>query len=148
MKRIILLLSILLLLAGCKPDDSEGVKEYLIVDQGSNKILNRYEYTEKTDRLVRTESFNSKEELERDIEYEYDSNGFLTKTVEHVPGRSPVTVTYDTRMVHDSSGRLVKLVRTSSRGDVVETHFGYDENGTLRGVVENDSRGGVMMQDY
>ena len=69
MKRIILLLSVLLLFAGCKPDQNEGVKEYLIVDQGSNKILNRYEYTESTEQLVRSESFNSDEEIERDIQY-------------------------------------------------------------------------------
>lgn len=148
MKRVILLLSGLLLLAGCKADDADAVKEYLIVDQNSNKILNRYEYTEITGQLVRTESYNGKEEIEKDIEYEYDSKGFLVKTIEHVPGETSRTVSYDTEPEYDSSGRLVKLVRTSSVGDVVETHFGYDETGTLRGVVEKDSRGGVLMQDY
>ncbi|HAK45570.1 MAG TPA: hypothetical protein DCO79_06580 [Spirochaeta sp.] len=148
MKKIILLLAAVLVLAGCKAGDDEAVKEYLIIDSSSNKIINRYEYSEKSNELVRTVSYTDEEKLEKKIEYEYDSRGFLVQTVEQVPGLDSKVVTYETTEEFDSSGKLVKLVRTSSDGEVVETHFGYDETGMLRGVVEKDSRGNLLMKDY
>lgn len=135
-------------LAGCGAAKEEAVKEYLIVDAASSKIINRYEYTEETNNLVRTVSYTDQERLDKNIEYEYDSKGFLVKTIEQVPGLPARTVTYDNKLEFDSSGKLIKMIRTSSDGEVVETNFGYDENGVLRGAVEKDSRGNLIMKDY
>ncbi len=148
MKKISPILFAVLIFAGCAANDESAVKEYLIVDQSSNKIINRYEYTEDTDTLVRTVSYTANEETARDIEYEYDTKGMLVKTVENIPGQPSRTVTYETKAEYDSSGKLTALIRTSSEGEVIETHFGYDETGTLRGVVEKDAKGSLLMQDY
>ncbi len=147
---IMLVVAILsfLLFFGCKPEHENQTKEYLIIDQKSNKILNRYEYSVDTEELVKTLSYTDSEKLDKQIEYEYDDKGFLIKTIESIPGKPPKTITYTTKTEFDSAGRLVKIIRTSSDGEVVETNFGYDETGTLRGVVEKDSKGDLLMQDY
>jgi hypothetical protein len=147
MKIFSLVILAVLFIAGCG-NKEDSTKEFLVVDSGSNKILNKYEYIADTDELARTYSYTDDEKIEKKIDYEYDSNGYLVKTVEYIPGKPEKTVTYETTPEYDSSGRLVKLVRISSEGKIVETHFGYDETGTLRGVVEKDNRSALMMQDY
>lgn len=148
MKKYSLILFTVLLALGCSSDKSEATKEYLIVDQSSNKIINRYEYTEDTNELVRAASYGTDEEIEKQIEYEYDDSGILIKAIESVPGQEKRIITYETAKEFDGNGKLVKLIRTSSDGEVMEYHFGYDDEGTLRGVVEKDSDGNLLMQDY
>ena len=147
MKKVSLIFLAALFVTGCGGRD-DGTKEFLVVDAGSSKILNKYEYSADTDELARTYSYTDDEKIEKKIDYEYDSNGYLVKTVEYIPGKPERTVTYETTPEYDSTGRLIKLVRISSEGEIVETNFGYDEDGTLRGVVEQDNRSGLLMQDY
>jgi len=149
MNKLPFLLAICVIFIGCGTGDSNNsTKEFLIVDQDSNKVLNSYEYSTDSDVLVRTGSYNQKQQVEKDIQYEYDNSGNLVKTIETVAGSPPKTITYETKTEFDAAGRLVKIIRTSSDGQVVETNFGYDETGTLRGVVEQEGRGTLLMKDY
>ncbi|MBI9108046.1 MAG: hypothetical protein JEZ04_14960 [Spirochaetales bacterium] len=149
MKKVPFLLLLPFFVLSCVPGSEDGnTKEYVIVDQNSNKVLSSYEYTEDTNTLVRTSSYNQKQQVKKGIEYEYDTQGNLVKTIETVPGSDPKTITYESEREFDAAGRLVKIIRTSSEGKVVETNFGYDETGTLRGVVEQTDKGAVLMKDY
>jgi uncharacterized protein YkvS len=86
--------------------------------------------------------------VKKSVEYEYDDSGNLVKTIENAIGTTTKEITYETESYNDTSGRLIKTVRTSSEGDVVETYFGYDDDGNLRGVVEQVNKGAVIMKDY
>lgn len=149
MRKIPFLLLISVLFTGCfAAGNDSSTKEFVIVDQGSNKILNSYEYSTESGDLLRTSSYDQKQQVNKGIEYEYDTQGNLVKTIENVPGAVPKTVTYETSRESDAAGRIVKIIRTSSEGQVVETSFGYDETGTLRGVVEQVDKGAVLLKDY
>ena len=148
MRRLPFLLLITGLLFGCAAGEDSSTKEFVIVDQESNKILNSYEYSNDSGELVRTSSYDQKQQVRKGVEYEYDAEGYLVKTVETVPGAAPKTITYETEREYDAAGRIVKLIRTSSEGEIIETNFGYDETGTLRGVVEQVDKNTVLMQDY
>lgn len=148
MYRFIIVIPIFFFLAGCSVGSDRNTEQFVIIDQQTNKVLNRYEYSKSDGRLIGTESYNDQQKVRKDIEYEYDSKGNLVKTVERSAGSSPKVVTYHSTQQYDSAGRLVKTTRTSSDGEVVETHFGYDETGTLRGVVEQVDADSVLMKDY
>lgn len=149
MKKFIVLIFILIALAGCSlKDDENQTKSYMILDQDTNKVLNNYEYSSDGKTLLSTKSYAGDQSVKKIIEYEYDDKGYLESTVETLAGSSPKTVTYDIEEIYDSLGRLEKTVRTSSEGDVIETYYGYDESGTLRGVVEQINKGAVIMKDY
>lgn len=148
MKKIYFLLLLIFVLFGCAVGETDENESYLIVDQGSNKVLNKYEYAPDSQTLLKTESYNQKQLVKKSIEYEYDSSGNLVKTVENAIGTATKEITYNTETFNDTVGRLIKTVRTSSEGNVVETFFGYDEAGNLRGVVEQVNKGAVIMKDY
>lgn len=143
------LLMIFILLLGCRMNnEDDDTKTFLIVDRSSNKVLNNYEYDRDDDTLVRTQSYNQNEQVKKIIEYQYDDDGNLAKTIESSIGSPSKIVTYKTENVFDDDGRLTQTIRTSSDGELVETYFGYDENGDLRGVVEQVNKGAVIMKDY
>jgi len=148
MKKIYFLLLLVFVFFGCETGAKDENKSYLIVDQDSNKVLNRYEYEPEGQTLLKTESYNQKQLVKKSVEYEYDSSGNIVKTIETAIGTATKEITYNTETFNDAAGRLIKSVRTSSEGDVVETFFGYDETGSLRGVVEQVNKGAVIMKDY
>ena len=143
------LLFFLLIFSGCNISGTKtaDTKTFIILDQASNKVLNTYEY-DQTDTLLRTESFNSEQKAVSVIEYQYDSRGNLLTTQEIKPGGKSIYNTYTTDDKYDSSSRLIKSTRTSSDGTIIETYYGYDENGILRGVVEQTDKDSVIMKDY
>ncbi|MBN2658865.1 MAG: hypothetical protein JXR86_17555 [Spirochaetales bacterium] len=136
-------------LTGCSAiEEPEQTKTYLIVDQTSNKAINAYDYSLDDNTLVRTISYDEREQIKKHVTYEYDNNGNLIKTVEKAAGAPEKTVTYITDDFYDDRGYLIKTVRTSSDGDLVETYYGYDENNFLRGVVEQVNQSSTLMKDY
>ena len=149
MKKIYGFLLVVLILIGCSAGKQEDeTKTYMIVDQDTNKVLNNYEYTLDGKTLLSTRSYAGDESVKKSVEYEYDDKGYLERMIIDKDGSSTKIITFETEEVYDSIGRLEKLVRTSSEGDVVETFFGYDETGELRGVVEQLNSGSVIMKDY
>ena len=150
MKKVYVILSTaLIVLSGCAVGDQEDeTKTYMIVDQDTNKVLNNYEYSADGKTLLSTKSYAEDQSVNKQIEYEYDDDGNLLMKTETVEGSSPKVITYETEEEYDSRGRLAKTIRRSSEGELLETYFGYDEAGELRGVVEQLNKGPVIMKDY
>ena len=140
---------LIVLVAGCKVNtEPESTKSFVIIDQTSNKVINNYEYSVDTEKLVRTESYNENGEIVKSSNYEYDDAGNLNKTIKASRGYPTKSISYETEDIYDSSGNLIKTIRTSSDGQLIETFYGYDDTGKLRGVVEQIDKSAVMMQDY
>ncbi|GEM_PF-6013520 len=148
MYRLILLFLAGILLFGCTNNYISKTKNYLIVDQPSNKVISEYEYNESDNTLRRTISYGKDGKVKKIINYEYDRRGYLIKTVESVPLQESKEITYYTEEHKDKSGRLVKTIQISSEGKKIETYYGYDEEGNLRGVVEQVNNKSVIMKDY
>jgi len=146
---LVLIVLLVPILFGCELKTAESnTRSFVIVDQSTSKVINNYEYSIDSDQLLRTESYNSDGKIVKGVDYEYDNTGNLSRTTEVSKGYPTKSITYDTEDVFDKSGRLIETIRKSSEGEMVETFYGYDETGTLRGVVEQIDKSAVMMQDY
>ncbi|RKX82598.1 MAG: hypothetical protein DRP57_09565 [Spirochaetes bacterium] len=148
MYRLALVFITMVLLFGCNNNNISKTKNYVIVDQPSNKVISEYEYDEADNTLKRTISYGNDENVKKIISYEYDNKGYLSKTIESVPNKEQKEITYSMEEVKDAAGRLVKTIQTSSDGKKIETYYGYDKEGNLRGVVEQVNNKSVMMKDY
>lgn len=148
MYRLALLFIIAALLFGCNNSNLSKTKNYVIVDQPSNKVISEYEYSETDNTLKRTLSYGKDQNVKKIINYEYDNKGYLSKTIESAPGVESKEITYSTEEQKDAKGRLAKTIQTSSAGKKIETYYGYDKDGNLRGVVEQTNKKSVIMKDY
>jgi hypothetical protein len=139
-----------LLVASCAIERPASTEVFVITD-GDGKSLTHYEYLAGTDRLAGTTTYNSQHRAVRKTSYEYDSQGNTFRSVTTVPvldGKETQVRTYATQEDRDADGRLVKVTRTSSDGQKVETFYGYDQTGSLRGVVQKYADGSLDMMDY
>jgi hypothetical protein len=146
-------LAVLLLLAGCAAQEEVAVTKYVVRDQASGKALNSYEYVKDTAKRLRASTYDTDTTKTKSItDYEYDVKGDLKRTIKQAAGRVESTTTivnYTTSREYDADNRLTKVVQTGDDGTVVETYYGYDDTGTLRGVVQkapNDDT--LLMKDY
>ncbi len=135
-------------LFGCDNSSIKKTKDFVIIDQPSNKVLSEYEYSKDDNTLQRTVSYGKDQNVRKIIDYEYDDKGNLSKTIESSPGGGSKEITYSTEEQKDAKGRLVKTIQTSSDGKKIETYYGYDKEGNLRGVVEQINKKSVIMKDY
>lgn len=150
---LLLPLSLLLAMAGCSAQQEDVVTRYVVRDQPTGKALSSYEYLKDTTTRLRASTFDAQTTKAKTItDYEYDAKGDLKRTTRQVAGTAagtPKVTNYAVERVYDGSGRLTKTVQTGDDGTVVETYYGYDETGTLRGVVQkaagDDS---LLMKDY
>ena len=153
MKRLPVLTPIVALalaLASCAANMPSTTEVFVITDQ-DGKSLSHYEYQAGTDLLRGTTTYDGQQKAIRRTELEYDSDGVLSRSVVTVPtadGTEAQVRTFATREDRDADGRLVKVTRTSSDGEVLETFYGYDDAGTLRGVVQRYPDGSLEMMDY
>ena len=148
MYRLAFVFIVAALLFGCNNSGISKTKNYVIVDQPSNKVISEYEYSEADNTLKRTISYGKDENVKKIINYEYDNKGYLSKTIESAPGGKLKEIYYSTEEQKDKDGRLVKTIQTSSDGKKIETYYGYDKERNLRGVVEQINNKSVIMKDY
>lgn len=140
--------------AGCglrKDFNKDDTKSFVITDSSTGKVTATYDYDVKTTQLKKTVVFDSEGEASRSVEYTFDEDGELREQIIQRPvGDSLETnvVDYTTRKFYDTQGRLVKTVQTSSTGEIIESFYGYDSSGELRGVVQRSEDGALMMMDY
>jgi len=149
MKIIIVILCFSLFLSGCGlfRSNKDDLKTYIIVDSASNKVINTYQY-DNGNTLLRTESFDSSENVTRIINYEYDSRGNLISTEETMPGGKQVRTDYTTSEEFDKKGRLLRSYQSSSDGTQTETLYGYDKDGKLKAVQESINGDTVIIRAY
>lgn len=148
MYRLALLFILAALLFGCNNNSISKTKNFVIVDQPSNKVISEYDYSEPDNTLKRTLSYGKDQNVKKITNYEYDKKGYLSKTIESAPGIESKETTYSTEEKKDAKGRLAKTIQTSSDGKNIETYYGYDKDGNLRGVVEQTNKKSVIMKDY
>ena len=148
MYRLALFFIVAVLLFGCDNSSIKKTKNFVIIDQPSNKVLNEYEYSTSDNTLQRTVSYGKNQEVKKIIDYEYDNKGYLSKTIESSPGRDSKEIIFSTEEQKDAKGKLSKTIQTSSDGKKIETYYGYDKEGNLRGVVEQVNKKSVIMKDY
>ncbi len=149
MRRITIFLIVALGMTSCSLfGKSDEGPVYMVVDKGSNKALSTY-YTDGDERITRTESYDGNETVARVRDFEYDADGYVRTMTERSAGGGERTVTYTTTVVRGEGGRVEKIVQSSDDGEELETYFGYDEAGTLRGsVVRSVGTDSVIMKDY
>lgn len=151
MKKILFCLIIIASFSGCGLFTSLFQKEetFIVVDRDSNAVLNKYQYDySKENPLIRTESYDSSQRLSRIREYTYDEKGYVRTITEEYAGGTSRVIEFITTEERDSQGRLTKVIQHSSAGDKVETFYGYDEQGKLRGTVLRSNNDSVIMKDY
>lgn len=155
MKKTYLILCLLgllgLIIQGCSFENRKNVDQFVITDRSSGKVLNSYDYSKTSGRLLSTASYAEDGTARKITEYEYDAGGNLERTV--VSSSLPTGIVkeitgYKIQKEYDNQNRLVKTIQTTDTGETIETFFGYDEAGKLRGVVERDGGGNLMMMDY
>ena len=132
------------------PRHSSENDQYIVIDSSSRNVLDAYEYGSDTGNLLKTTTYDGNGRIRRATEYAYGSDGNLSSRTVKIPqgGRLLTSVTsYDVKKEYDAQNRLVKTVQTADSGETVETYYGYDENGTLRGVVQKTGDA-IMMMDY
>ena len=145
LKRCALWLAPLALFAcGLRAND---VERFVIVDRDSNRTLTSYEYN-RSGALTQVQSYGAGERVDRVVEVQQDADGNVLRTVatERLGGIEVVDYQVDTE--HDAAGRVTKTVIRRSDGHTVETHYGYDESGTLRGAVQVTDGDMLLMQEY
>lgn len=149
MRHITIFLIVALSLGSCSLfGKSDEGPVYMVVDKGTNKAMSTY-YTDGDDRVTRTESYDGNEVVARIRDFEYDDSGYVRAMTERSAGGAERTVNYVTTVVRGEGGRIEKIVQSSDDGEELETYFGYDEAGTLRGsVVRSVGTDSVVMKDY
>ncbi len=152
MKNVIsaaLLAAAVLVASGCGLfAEEEETKSFVIIDQDTNDVLNEYKYSSDGKTLLKTLSYDSDQKVSKTVTYEYDDAGYLARTVSTPTGGSETAVTWYTEEVYDDNDRLIQISRSASDGTELNTYFGYDEDGELRGVVEQHDDESVFMKDY
>ncbi len=138
-------------LAACALGSSNSPKKYLIVDHTTGRILNSVEVTPGTTRPSRIVSYGPERNIIGEQQLQYDTQGRLASRsiIKNLPGGGVITdlTTYTYKEITDASGKLVRTEQYSSKGEVVQTYYGYDEQGKARGVVEKNGTA-LMMKDY
>ena len=149
MRHITIFLIVALGLGSCSLfGKSDEGPVYMVVDKGTNTAISTY-YTDGSERITRTESYDGNEFVSRVRDFEYDDSGYVRAMTERSAGGAERTVMYTTTVVRGESGRIEKIVQRSDDGEELETFFGYDEEGTLRGsVVRSVGTDSVVMKDY
>jgi len=152
MKRIIAVLPIVLLfIQGCTLSLKDTTKEFVITDRESGKVLDKYEYDISDNRLSRVVTYTDEQETRTVTEFSYDKNGNISRTVVNQKGINGIQtkkIEYTFTEEYDEQNRLIKTITRGDDGTEVETLFGYDETGELRGVAELSRDGSLLMKDY
>jgi len=146
-------LTLLLALAGCSTQEEVAVTKYVVRDLGTGNSLSSYEYLEGTSTRVRASTYDTSTTKVKSItDYEYDTKGNLKRTTKQIAGKTQSTTTvrnFSLDKSYDADGRLTKTVQTADDGTVLETYYGYDDGGELRGVVQKEqSEDSLLMKDY
>ncbi|GAB6091530.1 hypothetical protein [Spirochaeta dissipatitropha] len=150
MKKVFLLLMTMVLSGSCGlfSDFSREEAVFVVVDS-SNQVLNTYEYDfRESSSPLRTVSYNNPARDAHERRFSYDERGYVSRMYEKVPGQAERVISFQTSEVYDEDGRLIQLVQTSSLGEVIETYYGYDETGRLRGTVVQTAGSTLEMKDY
>jgi hypothetical protein len=124
--------------------------KYKIVDKSSGRLRAVYTLTDSQRRPSRIDSYNSRQQLVRSYDLEYDGEGRLARKATTInTSAAPLTseTTYSYVDTFDSAGKLSSTTQTSSDGKVVSTYFGYDDAGKARGVVEKTGST-ILAKDY
>ena len=130
---------------------SKETKKFLITDQISGRVLDTYEYSIDTGDLARVIVFADNQEARQVTEFSYDRHGKLTRSITQARGITQLqtkVIDYNVVEEYDGQNRLVKTLQTGNDGLMVETLYGYDEQGRLRGVAQMKEDGTVLMMDY
>ncbi len=148
-------LSLPLLLLNCslrRENTTAGnTQRFVITDGATGKVAATYDYDTESRRLKETVVYDSQEQAKRSIEYSFDEDGELDQQIVQRPvgsGMNTDIITYHMEKEYNPQGRLVKTVQTASTGEIIETFYGYDSQGSLRGVVQRNGSGALMMMDY
>ena len=129
---------------GLRANDVERV---VIVDRDTNRTLTAYEY-DRSGALTQVQSYGAGERVDRVVEVQQDAAGNVLRTVATERLGGVEVVDYQRHTEHDAAGRVTKTVVQRSDGHTVETHYGYDESGTLRRAVQVTDGDTLLMQEY
>jgi hypothetical protein len=148
MKKYLPLLFIMAFLSACQDESQQSEDNvFVVVDRSSNRTLSIYE-TDSKDRIVRTQSFDPSGYIGQSREFQYDENGYVGMMTEQKRGKAPRTTYYSNVLIRDTQGRVETVRTITSDGDKLETYYGYDENGILRGTSQTFNDDSVIMKDY
>ena len=143
--KLVFLLTPLILIA-CSPPAKDTTKRFVIVDRNTNAALETYEY-DADSKLVTTKALNDEQRVRSTTNYLYDENGNLSRMVTNNLDGTIRTIDFSYREITDAQGRVCQTIQTGSDGSEIVTHYGYDETGALRGVVQ-DNGTSLIMKDY
>ncbi len=141
------------LVISCSFDSGSGDKtrRFVITDSASGNVLSSYDYNAQSGRLVQSAAYGPDNAAKRVTQYVYDTAGNLSQSIVQTPVNGKLVssvINYRTEVEYDAANRLTKARQISDTGDTVEVFYGYDETGTLRGVVEKKSDDSLLMMDY
>ena len=140
---------LVIFLLSCPAEAPKSTKRFVVVDKKTNRALNAYEYDAATEKLKKIDIYNPESlRVTRSIEYTIDDDGTVLKTVESRYNGATVVTNYTLSKEYDTKQRLVKTVQTADTGKRIETVYGYDETGTLRGAVQKNEDNSLLMKDY
>lgn len=151
LQRMMATLAVCLALAACSPDSAPKTKKFVIVDQRTGNTVSTYEYQEGDTRPSMIHSYGADRQLKASYSLEYDAQerlraaSVVETSARGIPRSRSVSYSYQDTVGPD--GKLLTSTQSSTTGETVVTHYGYDEAGTLRGVVQ-ESASGLLMKDY
>lgn len=127
------------------------VKEYVIADAETGRVLDTYEYEAETSQLLRVITYGDDQKANKTIEFSYDQDGNLSRAVIQRRGLQAVEtsiVDYAVAEEYDDQNRLVKTTAWGDNGEQVETYYQYNDQGTVHKVSQTAQDGSVIMKEY
>lgn len=150
LKNILILLFVIFILAGCMDKSENNLsaqKRIIIKDKTTGEVSNIYEYS--NSKITRKVTTGDEFRGSTVTNYNYNEDGLLLEenSLNNKTGkRECVTYSYEkteTPETKSNEDRTETMTRTSSTGEVVVYHIGY-ENGEMVGVVEENKNDGSI----
>ena len=124
--------------------------EFVITDMTTGDVLDTYEYDTATDQLNRLITYGDNQQAKKTIEFSYDSEGNISRALVQKRGLNGIEIEmldYTVSEETDDQERLIKTTVSADNGELVETYYLYNDQGSVRGISQVASDGSVLLKE-